>query len=671
MPEAKKRAKPVRKRRPEGPGFFDRLIRRAFMALLVVGVRVGAVFALILGVSVLVMYDRLPNPDDLLDGRHKGSVTLLDVNGNVFAWRGEQYGGEIRAGDVSPHLIHAILAAEDRRFYSHFGIDPRGLLRAAIANWRAGGVVQGGSTLTQQVAKNVFLTDDRSIERKLKEIPMSLAMEIKYGKDDILSLYLNRVYLGAGTYGFEAASRRYFGKSAKFLDPAEAAMLAGLLKAPSRFAPTSDIARARDRAAIVISAMREEGYLTQAQAAQARANPASLSHAASARTGEQFADWVMDDGPTYLTEATSEDVTIRTTFDPTAQRIAEQAMAKVFASDVRPGSSAQAAIVVMTPDGAVRAIVGGRDSQAGGFNRATQAKRQTGSAFKPFIYAAAIERGIMPNEVVVDRPLTIGDWSPENYGGGYVGPVTLSYALAHSINTVAVRTSERVGRERVRAMARKLGITTPLADGPALALGVSEASLLEMTGAFATFASGGFSGQPWGMREIRVRGDDVALMRTGDRPRRRVLDARVAALTTGMMAEVIRDGTGRRATLPGRPAAGKTGTTQAARDAWFIGFTAQYVVGVWMGYDDNRPLTGVTGGGVPAAIWRETMLRLHDGLPVLPLPEAAPVEPPPVTVAAREPDGVLGGILSDVIRVLSLGNEKPRSTSLPAPGRDN
>jgi 1A family penicillin-binding protein len=650
---------------------FDRLIRRAFMALLVVGVRVGAVLALILGVSVLVMYDRLPNPDDLLDGRHKGSVTLLDVNGNVFAWRGEQYGGEIRAGDVSPHLIHAILAAEDRRFYGHFGIDPRGLLRAAIANWRAGGVVQGGSTLTQQVAKNVFLTDDRSIERKLKEIPMALAMEIKYGKDDILSLYLNRVYLGAGTYGFEAASRRYFGKSAKFLDPAEAAMLAGLLKAPSRFAPTSDIARARDRAAIVISAMREEGYLTQTQAAQARAHPASLSHAASARTGEQFADWVMDDGPAYLTESTSEDVTIRTTFDPTAQRIVEQSLAKVFATAVRPGSAAQAAIVVMTPDGAVRAIVGGRDSQAGGFNRATQAMRQTGSAFKPFIYAAAIERGIMPNEVVVDRPLIIGDWSPENYGGGYAGSVTLSYALAHSINTVAVRTSERVGRDRVRAMARKLGITTQLADGPALALGVSEASLLEMTGAFATFASGGFSGQPWGMREIRVRGDDVALMRAGDRPRRRVLDARVAALTTGMMAEVIRDGTGRRATLPGRPAAGKTGTTQAARDAWFIGFTAQYVVGVWMGYDDNRPLTGVTGGGVPAAIWRETMLRLHDGLPVLPLPEAAPVGPPPVTVAAREPDGVLGGILSDVIRVLSLGNEKPRGTSLPAPGRDN
>jgi membrane peptidoglycan carboxypeptidase len=491
---------------------------------------------------------------------------------------------------------------------------------------------------------------------------MAFAMELKYTKDEILAVYLNRVYLGAGAYGFEAASRRYFGKSTKFLEPAEAAMLAGLLKAPSRFAPTSDIARAQSRADIVLGAMEREGFLTPAEAAAARARPAGLGRAAASVSGGHFADWAMDEGPAYLTEGTTEDVTLRTTFDPAAQRAAEEALAAVFAAEVKAGSGAEAAIVVMTPDGAVRAMVGGRDAAAGGFNRAAQAMRQTGSAFKAFVFAAAVERGARPDDVVLDAPITIGRWSPENYGGGYAGPVTLARAFAESLNTVAVRVSERAGRENVRRVARKLGLVAPLADGPALALGVSEATLVEMTGAYAAFASGGFSGAPWGIRDIRVRGDAAPLMTADEGPRRRVLDARVAAQVTGMMEQVVESGTGRRAALPGRPVAGKTGTTQAARDAWFIGFSAQYVVGVWMGYDDNRPLAGVTGGGLPAAIWRETMRRLHEGLPVLPLPSSRPAaavaaaRPAPAlapVAADRDDETLLGSILGDVLGALS------------------
>ena len=646
--------KPPRRR----GGWLDRAIRGLVALALGFAWRLGLAVALIVAGSTLFMYQQLPEPSELFDGRDRGSVTLLDRRGDVFAWRGEQYGGEIRVGDVSPHLIHAILAAEDRRFRDHWGIDPRGLLRAAVANARAGRIVQGGSTITQQVAKNVFLSHERSIERKLKEIPMALAMEIKYGKGDILALYLNRVYLGAGTYGFEAASRRYFGKSAKFLDPAEAAMLAGLLTAPSRLSPTSDITRARERASVVLGAMEAVGYLTAEQAARARAEPAALSDAAARRLGAQFADWVMDSGPAFLTGATTEDVTIRTTFDPRAQAAAEAALARVFAEKVRPGSKAQAAIVAMTPDGAVRAMVGGRDGRAGGFNRAAQAKRQTGSAFKPIVYAAALERGATPRDRILDAPLTLGRWSPENYGGEYFGETTLTDALARSANTAAVRLSERTGREGVRALARRLGITTPLAEGPALALGVSEATLVEMTGVYAAFASGGHDGAPWGIRDLRVRGDDRPLL-AAEPARRRVLDARVAGRLTAMLEQVVARGTGRRAALPDRPAAGKTGTTQAARDAWFIGYTADWVVGVWMGYDDNTPLTGVTGGGLPAEIWRETMLRLHRGLPPRPLPvwrDAAPSAP---VAAARGMDEgtLLGDLVSGVIRAFERETE--------------
>jgi len=613
-------SKPTRRQ-----SWLDRAVRRVFWLFVRLGFRIAAFVALIIGVATTYYYVSLPNVDELFDARAKGSVTMVDRRGEVFAWRGDQFGGEVRPGNVSPFLTKAIMAAEDRRFYSHFGIDPRGLARAMVANARAGRFVQGGSTLTQQVAKNVFLTSERTIERKLKEVPVALALELKYTKDEILAIYLNRVYLGAGATGFEAAAQRYFSKSAREVSLPEAAMLAGLLKAPSRFSPTSNMGRAQGRASVIINAMRETGVITELEAEKALKQPATLSREASRRTGAHFADWVMENGPGFLVQSTTEDVRIQTTFDARVQSMTEAALKHVFDTKVRKGSPAEAAIVVMNHQGQVRAIVGGRDPRANTFNRATQALRQTGSAFKPIVYAAAMEAGMNPNDTIEDRPLTMtipgsGKWSPKNYSGKYEGAVTLSEALAKSINTVAVRLSEKTGRERVRSLASNLGISSEIANGPAVALGVSEATLIEMTAAYAAFANGGHLAIPTGIREITIRGDEAPVMTASQTANgAKVISENSAAKLTSMMRRVITSGTGRRADLGKIPAAGKTGTTQAARDAWFIGFTGHYVVGVWMGKDDNAPLIGVTGGGLPAEIWKEVMVRLHNGLSIRPL----------------------------------------------------
>jgi len=614
-----------------------------------VGVRAAVLAVVVIGGATLYYASRLPDLDALLDDRDGGSVTMLDASGRTFAWRGQQL-GLTRADEVSPHLINAIIATEDRRFYWHFGVDVQGTLRALYVNLKAGETVQGGSSITQQVAKLVFFDNTRTLERKLKEIPAALALEMKFSKDEILSIYLNRAYLGAGATGFEAAAERYFGKSAADVTPAEAAMLAGLLRAPSRFAPTSDLARAQDRAGIIVGLMQEQGFLTAAQADQARARPAQLSAAAAARAGGAFADWVMSSGPDFLTRKTTEDVEVLTTFDPHLQRAAEAGLAAVFEQKVRTGSNAQAAIVVMSPDGAVRAMVGGRDfgRGEGQFNRATQARRQTGSLFKTFVYAAALQAGASPLDRVLDAPLTIyvpgsGDWTPQNYTRGeYLGEITLATALAESVNTATVRVAEQTGRARVAAVAQDLGLSVPGATGPAMALGVSEATLLEMTGAYAGILNRGVSVRPYGLRALRRKADGAPILQGGAAPGSRVLDERAAGELVWMMAQVIEGGTGTRARLPaGRPAAGKTGTTQAARDAWFVGFTADYVTGVWMGYDDNTPLTGVTGGGLPAEIWRETMARVEDGLPVAPLPSRTP-RPPIAQLPERLPNPVAG-----------------------------
>ncbi|MEM8569889.1 MAG: PBP1A family penicillin-binding protein [Pseudomonadota bacterium] len=641
--KSKRSAKRRAKSRPSG---LERLLRGFFSSIFGIlwwiGIRATIVILVAVGIATAYYHSILPDFNELLDGRDRGSVTFLDRNGAVFAWRGNQQ-GVARADDVSPHLVHAIIATEDRRFYRHFGLDVRGLARAMVVNYRAGETVQGGSSLTQQVAKLIFFDNSRTLERKIKEVPAALALELKFTKNEILSIYLNRAYLGAGATGFAAASERYFGKSAAEVNPAEAAMLAGLLRAPSRFAPTNNLALAQDRAETIIGLMEDQGYLTPQQAAVAQARPAVLSKAAAEKAGGDFADWVMSSGPDFLTRKTTEDISVLTTFDGRIQRAAEEALTQVFETKVRPGSKAQAAIVVMSPDGAVRAMVGGRHlgGTEGQFNRATQAKRQTGSLFKTFVFAAALQAGASPLDPVLDAPLTLnvpgsGAWSPRNYSRDYRGEITYADALTYSINTATVRVSEATGRARVAALAQDLGVTSPIAEGPSLALGVSEATLLEMTGAYAGLVNGGVASIPFGMQEIQLKSDGTSLMGSSRGRPVRVLDERAAGEIVWMLSQVVGKGTGSRAQLPDRPVAGKTGTTQAARDAWFIGFTGNYITGVWMGYDDNTPLSGVTGGGLPAEIWHEAMVRITDGVPARPLPSRAPERAPSPLIAAPQ-----------------------------------
>ncbi|MCY4153267.1 MAG: transglycosylase domain-containing protein [Aestuariivita sp.] len=610
--------------------------------------RVGLIGVVIVTAAAGVQYSDLPEMSTLLDGRARGSVTLLDRNGAVFAWRGQQFGGVITEATVSEHLKHAILATEDKRFYRHFGLSPRGIVGAVWINVSEGrGPLSGhgGSTITQQVAKLLCLGVQHDPEsgqsevefelecrrgtvwRKMKEAVYAIALELKYSKDEILTIYMNRAFLGAGSVGFEAASQRYFGISATAVDPAQAAMLAGLLVAPSRYAPTNNLERSQNRAATILRLMRDQGYLSEEQHQNAMGSPARLSAAASARAGGYFADWVMSSGPNYFTRNTTEDVIIKTTLDTGLQSDVEAAVSEVFNREVRAGSQAQVAVVVMRPDGAVRAMVGGRKSQPlGAFNRATQALRQTGSSFKPFVYAAALDVGRSPGDIVLDQPFCMtvsgsGEWCPRNYSNEFLGRVTLTEAFKDSLNIPAVKISESVGRQQVHEVARKLGLHQELANGPALALGTAESTLIDMTGAYAGILSGGLRVTPYGMVELRLVGERDPVMERESGLGESVISSQSAAQLIWMMTQVIADGTGRRAALPdGRPVAGKTGTTQAARDAWFIGFSADYVVGVWMGYDDNTPLTGVTGGGLPAEIWKETMLRIHGEASHKPLP---------------------------------------------------
>ncbi|WP_298840161.1 transglycosylase domain-containing protein [uncultured Roseobacter sp.] len=698
--------KPAKQRRRARPqrrgliGLFQRLVRWIVRLVWRITWRAGLLAGAVLALFVGYYYTTLPPVEDLLDGRARGSVTLLDYEGQVFAWRGDQFGGAVTAQTVSPHLKNAIVATEDKRFYRHFGVSPRGVASAVRINLREGrGPLSGhgGSTITQQTAKLLCLgvpydpatqTEAEyerecrrgTIQRKAKEAIYALAMEARYSKDEILTIYMNRAFLGAGARGFEAASQRYFGKSAANVDPAEAAMLAGLLVAPTRFAPTNDLTRSRNRAATILRLMNEQGYLSDAETAQFQNDPAQLSEAAEERSGGYFADWVMSTGPEFFTRKTTEDVIIRTTLDQRIQRSAEQAMTWVFDNKVREGSKAQAAIVVMSADGAVRAMVGGRRTRAdGAFNRAVQAKRQTGSAFKPFVYAAALDLGYSPNDTVEDAPLTIdipgsGPWSPRNYTNRHYGTVTLTRALQDSLNIPAVKVSEFVGRDLVRQVASEFGLQSDLAAGPALALGASESTLIEMTSAYAGILNGGSSVEPYGLIDLRLLGDEEPLMGTGGGIGERVIQEDAARQLIWMMEKVVSEGTGQRAQFGGRQLAGKTGTTQAARDAWFVGFSADYVAGVWMGYDDNTPLTGVTGSGLPAEIWRETMQRVHEGVPARPLPMMAPdaggeTRDPGASTGGGSGGGV-GGLLENLLRDILGGDSSNRPPPVARSGSD-
>lgn len=669
--------KKTRKKSGGGGGFFRRLFRWVWRLIWGVTWRVGAIAALLLALAVGIVYTSLPDVDALLDGRARGSVTLLDRDGKVFAWRGDQFGGVITADTVSPYLKNAVVATEDKRFYRHFGVSPRGVASAVRINLSEGrGPLSGhgGSTITQQTAKLLCLgvpyvpsewesekayeSDCRqgSLWRKAKEAVYAMAMEVKYSKDEVLTIYLNRAFLGSGARGFEAASQRYFGISAAEVNPSQAAMLAGLLVAPTRYAPTNNLQRSQDRAQLVIGLMEAQEYLTASQASKARSNPAQLSEAAAARAGGYFADWVITELPSFFGTDTTDDVVIRTTLDQRLQKSAEEALKYIFEEKVREGSKAQAAIVVMSADGAVRAMVGGRKTRvSGAFNRATQALRQTGSSFKPFVYATALELGYSPLDTVMDEPTCwniagSGQWCPKNYTNKYYGRVSLADALKNSLNIPAVKVAEISGLDNVRTVASEFGIESNLAEGPALALGASESTLIEMTGAYAGILNGGSSVEPYGLSELKLLGDSAPMMVTTTGIGERVINDKAAKQLTWMMERVVSEGTGGRAKLPGWQVAGKTGTTQAARDAWFIGFTADYVTGVWMGYDDNTPLSGVTGGGLPAEIWRETMVRVTEGMTPTPLPMLAP--DPPVRTAQPQQQRRKGNGFEDTINNL-------------------
>lgn len=673
-----KRATPTRRRKAapkRSSNIFVRviggMIRWVLRLIWLVFSRGALAGAVVLGLAIFYVYTTLPPFSELLDGRARGSVTLTDRDGAVFAWRGEQFGGQITANTVSPHLKNAIVATEDRRFYKHFGLSPRGIASAVKINLSEGrGPLSGhgGSTLTQQVAKLLCLgvpfdpkewksqteyeADCRqgSITRKAKEAVYAMAMEARYSKDEILSIYMNRAYLGAGANGFEAASERYFGISAADVNIAQSAMLAGLLTAPSRYAPTSNLKRSQERAGIVLLLMNQQGFISDAERAEAKAHPAELSEAAQQRAGGYYADWVMGAGPDFLTRETTEDVIIETTFDPRLQTAAEEALTWVFENKVREGSKAQAAIVIMSADGAVRGMVGGRKLRGitGAFNRATQAKRQSGSAFKPFVFATALDMGWSYDSPILDEPITVnipgsGPWSPQNYDRKFHGLVTVTEALQKSFNIPAVKLAMDVGLENVRTVAQMFGIESDLAQGPALALGASESTLLEMTGAYAGILNGGSSVTPYGLRSLRLKGTSDEIMGQDGGLGERVITPAAAEQLIYMMYNVVQNGTGSRARLDGVEAAGKTGTTQAARDAWFMGFTADYVVGVWMGYDDNSPLTGVTGGGLPADIWHETMKRVQQGQQGNPLPMLRPSVPPQIPANATQSVSNSGG----------------------------
>ncbi|MDE2377512.1 transglycosylase domain-containing protein [Bradyrhizobium sp.] len=584
----------------------------------------GAVLGLwgmIAAVGVVVWVGaHLPPIQSLEIPKRPPTIQIVGVDGSVLAQRGEMAGANVALKDLPPYLPKAFIAIEDRRFYSHFGIDPVGIARAAIANVLHRGVSQGGSTLTQQLAKNLFLTQERTLQRKLQEVELALWLERKHSKNEILELYLNRVYFGSGAYGVEAAAQRYFGKSARNVTLAEAAMLAGLVKSPSRLAPNRNPEGAEQRAQIVLAAMADAKFITDAQAQASIGHPAINVKPAGAGTVNYVADWigeVLDD----LVGQIDQSITVETTIDPKLQSVAEAAIIDELAAKSVKFNVSQGALVAMTPDGAVRAMVGGRNYAESQYNRAVTARRQPGSAFKPFVYLTALEAGLTPDTVRQDAPIEIKGWRPENYTHEYFGAVTLTQALAMSLNTVAVRLGLEVGPKNVVRTAHRLGIASKLEPNASIALGTSEVSVIELVGAYAPFANGGLAVSPHVVTRIKTLEGKLLYMRQPE-DRNRVIEPRYVAMMNTMMRETLVSGTAKKADIPGWTAAGKTGTSQDFRDAWFIGYTANLVTGVWLGNDDNSPTRKATGGGLPVEVWTRFMRTAHEGVPVANLPNA-------------------------------------------------
>lgn len=596
------------------------------------GIRYSAIAAAcgvaVIGLMVIYVVARMPDPARAALDDRPPNVTVLAQDGAVLAERGLRR-GHMPLSALPPYLVQAVLATEDRRFYAHFGVDPLGLVRASFRNAASGAVVEGGSTITQQLAKNLFLTPRRTISRKLEEAVYALWLEQRFSKDEILELYLNRVYFGGGTYGVEAAARRYFGTSSRYVTLPQAALLAGLLKAPSRYAPTRSVKRAGIRVDEVLDNMVEAGYLTAEQAKAADEQPLKLS-AKDDDTGYAYAvDWVAELLPELVGEQHG-DLYVETTIDAGLQRASQQALRRILDSEGEALAASEGAVVVLDPSGGVKALVGGRAYSTSPFDRAVKARRQPGSAFKPFVYLAALEAGYSPDSLAYDGPITVAGWSPRNYTGKYRGEISLRDGLAHSVNTVAVRLTAKVGPSRVAHTAERLGIHSPLHDRPSIALGTAEVTLLELTGAYAPFANGGQGVLPHIIARVRDRDGKVLYQR------RRSTTGQVVALNdvgamNDMLSATIRFGTGQKAALEGHEAAGKTGTTQSFRDAWFVGYTAHYVGGVWIGNDNGRRMKKVTGGTLPAKLWHDVMLYAHE--------EKAPMKLPG-TLGPRSPEAM-------------------------------
>ena len=609
----------------------------------------GAVLALwgvIASIGVLVWIGaHLPPIQSLEIPKRPPSVLIVGDNGATLATRGDMGGAAVPIGELPDYVPNAFIAIEDRRFYSHRGIDPLGIARALVADVFRRGAAQGGSTITQQLAKNLFLTQERTVNRKLQEIVLALWLEHKFGKTQILELYLNRVYFGAGAYGIEGAAQRYFGKSARHLTLPEAAMLAGLVQAPSRLAPSHNLEGAQRRAALVIADMTELKMIAPSAAKLALAHPARAIKPPAAGSVNYVADWVMD-AVNDLIGKFDQDITVETTIDPALQNAAEHALVDTLNQRGDKLNIDEGALVAMTPDGVVRALVGGRDYGQSQFNRAVDAKRQPGSSFKPFVYLTALEHGLTPETVREDAPIAVKGWRPENFERQYLGPVTLRQALADSLNTVSVRLTLEFGPAAVVRTAYRLGIASILEPNASIALGTSEVSPLELVTAYATFANGGLAVSPHVIERIRGA-DGKTLYDRSQQPLGRIVDARYVGMMNSMLHETLVSGTARAANFPGWQAAGKTGTSQDFRDAWFIGYTSHLVAGIWLGNDDNTPTKHAVGGGVPVEIWSRFMRAAHAGVAPAALPGVgdngwfsvpAPAPAPPAEVSTQPPN---------------------------------
>ncbi|WP_062014763.1 transglycosylase domain-containing protein [Aureimonas sp. AU4] len=632
--------------------FFGHIVRLCLML---------AIWGGLAGLAVLGYFAaKLPQEAWAIPARPP-NVKIVSVSGDLLADRGTTGGEAVALDQISPYVPKAVLAIEDRRFYSHWGVDPLGIIRAFSENMAAGETVQGGSTLTQQLAKNIFLTADQTLQRKVQEAILALWLEHKFTKDQILEMYLNRVYFGSGATGIQAAARRYFDKNAADLTLPEAATIAGLLKAPSRLSPARDPEAAAARAAVVLQAMLDEHAITQAEFEAAKA--AKPTKARSFWTGAEHyaADMVMRDLPLLVGEI-HEDVVVETTIDLGLEKKAEAAIRKTI--DGAKQNVSQGALVSIDGTGAIRAIVGGRDYAESQFNRAADAKRQPGSSFKPFVYETALEFGVRPETVVNDAPIRIGNWSPSNYDNRFRGEVSVADAVAKSLNTIAAKLTADVGPQALIDTAKRMGINSPLVNNASLALGTSEVSLLELTGAYAPFANGGYQATPHLVNRVTTASGKVLFERDDAVPPV-IVTSDIVAMMNAMLERVVSSGTGRRAALKGWQVAGKSGTTQDFKDAWFVGYTANLTTGVWLGNDNGAPMKQVTGGSLPADAWKSFMTAAHEGLPPMPLPGNYRIgDPANIPVANNAQDRIIG--------YDAAGNPVYENTELPggAPADD-